>query len=179
MDYPELMQQIAKGDQVAFRTLTRALGKRMFHLAYRLMGYQRQPAEDAVQEALIKLWRFAPNWQPTGSVEAYVSRIVYNACIDMHRRQKPTEEMPEEIAVPDTILQTILDKEQRRLLLAAVEKLPERQKEAILLCYMGENSQSHVARMLGTTEKSIERLLARGRKRLRELLPPTVRQGGI
>jgi len=178
-DYIQLMAQVAKGDQVAFRTLSEALANRMFQLAYRLMGYQRGPAEDAVQESLIKLWRSAPNWRPIGSVESYVSRIVYNSCMDMHRRQRPTEEIPEDYSVADTVLETILDQEQRQLLLGAIQKLPERQKDAILLHYMGEHSQRHVAKLLGTTEKGIERLLARGRKRLRELLPPTAREGSF
>lgn len=172
-EYTPLMLQVAKGDQNAFRLLAGKLGQRMFHLAYRLTGYQRNMAEDAVQEALIKLWKTAPNWQPTGSVQAYASRLVYTCCMDMHRRNKPTEELSDELQQPDTILQTILDQEQRKMLLGAVEKLPKRQKDAVLLHYMGEHSQRHVASLLGTTEKGIERLLARGRKRLRELLPPS------
>jgi RNA polymerase sigma-70 factor (ECF subfamily) len=177
VDYTALMTQVAKGDQNAFSQLATALGQKMFHLAYRLMGYQRSAAEDAVQEALIKLWRFAPNWQPTGSVQAYISRLVYTSCMDIHRRTKPTEELPEELPQQDTILDTLLDQEQRRKLLDAVNKLPDRQKEAILLHYMGEHSQRHVAQLLGTTEKGIERLLARSRKRLRGLLTPAKQEG--
>lgn len=171
-DYTDVMTRVAKGDQLAFRQLAGALGQRMFHLAYRLMGYQRSAAEDAVQEALIKLWRYAPNWEPTGSVQAYVSRLVYTACMDLHRKSRPTEELPEEIVQADTMLDTILDREQRQQLLIAIDRLPQRQKDAVLLHYMGEHSQRHVAQLLGTTEKGIERLLARGRKNLRELLPP-------
>lgn len=170
--YNELMAKVAKGDQKAFSQLANALGQRMFHLAYRLMGYRRGPAEDAVQEALIKLWKYAPNWEPTGSVQAYLSRLVYTSCMDMHRKERPTEEIPEEIPQEDTILNTILDREQRQQLLIAIDKLPKRQKDAVLLHYMGEQSQRNAAQMLGTTEKGIERLLARGRKNLRELLPP-------
>jgi RNA polymerase sigma-70 factor (ECF subfamily) len=178
IDYTSLMTQVAKGDQIAFRDLATQLGQKMFHLAYRLMGYQRSAAEDAVQEALIKLWRFAPNWQPTGSVQAYISRLVYTSCMDIHRRTKPTEELPEEVEQQDTILDTILDQEQRRKLLEAIHQLPDRQKEAILLHYMGEHSQRQVAQILGTTEKGIERLLARSRKRLRGLLTPMTSEKG-
>lgn len=174
LDKTQLMLDAGKGNQQAFQTLARALTQRMFQLAYRLMGYQRASAEDAVQDALIKLWRTAPNWQPTGSVDAYASRLVYTSCMDMHRKYKATDELPEEIAQPDTILETILNQEQRKMLLQAVHQLPERQKDAVLLHYMGEHSQRNVAAMLGTTEKGIERLLARGRKRLRELLPSAV-----
>lgn len=170
-----LMQQTAKGDQRAFRSLAHNLGNKMFHLAYRLCGYQRNLAEDMVQEALIKLWRSAPNWQPTGSVEAYASRIVYNCCMDFYRQNRITDEISDEIPQEETILDSLIDKQQRTILLQAIHTLPTRQREAILLYYMGEHSQNHVAQMLGTTEKSIERLLARGRQKLRDTLPKSAR----
>lgn len=169
-----LMQQTAKGDQRAFRSLAQNLGNKMYHLAYRLCGYQRSVAEDIVQEALIKLWRSAPNWQPTGSVEAYASRIVYTCCMDFHRQNRITDEIPDEIPQEDMILNSLIDKQHRHILLQAINTLPARQREAILLYYMGEHSQNHVAKMLGTTEKSIERLLARGRQKLRDTLPATL-----
>lgn len=175
VDNSLLMQQSAKGDQRAFRTLAHNLGNKMFHLAYRLCGYQRSIAEDIVQESLIKLWRAAPNWQPTGSIEAYASRIVYNCCMDFHRQNRITEELPDEIPQEDTILSSLIDQQHRRILLQAIHQLPTRQREAILLYYMGEHSQNHVAKMLGTTEKSIERLLARGREKLRSTLPQAAR----
>lgn len=173
IDNTQLMLATAKGDQRAFRQLAQILGNRMYHLAYRLCGYQRQIAEDIVQEALLKLWRAAPNWQPTGSIEAYASRIVYNCCMDFHRQNRMTEEIPDEIPQEDTILSSLIDKQHRHILLHAIHQLPQRQREAILLYYMGEHSQNHVAKMLGTTEKSIERLLARGREKLRNSLPQT------
>lgn len=177
-DYTALMQQVAKGDQNAFRTLAQALGQRMFQLAYRLCGYQLGPAEDAVQEALVKLWRIAPNWQPTGSVQAYASRLVYTCCMDIHRQNRPTEELTDDHHhEPDTILDTILNQQQRKMLLTAIHQLPTRQKDAVLLHYMGEHSQRQAATLLGTTEKGIERLLARARKHLRDVLPATAREG--
>lgn len=170
-DNTALMALVAKGDQRAFRSLAHNLGNKMFHLAYRLTGYQRSLAEDIVQEAMIKLWRFAPNWQPTGSIEAYASRIVYNCCMDFHRQNRPTDEIPDDIPQEETILESIIDAQHRQILIQAIDTLPDRQREAILLYYMGEHSQNHVAQMLGTTEKSIERLLSRGRQKLRDSLP--------
>ena len=174
----QLMLETAKGDQVAFRKLARNLSQRMFNLAYRLLGTRRSQAEDAVQEALMKLWRTAPNWRPDAPVTAYASRLVYTCCMDIHRKQRPTEELPEELAAPDTILDEMVSHDQRRVLLKTVDKLPDRQRQAILLHYMGEHSQRDVASILGTTEKAVERLLARARVNLRELLPPSIKEGG-
>lgn len=172
------MLKVTKGDNIAFRHLARNLSQRMFNLAYRLLGTHRSMAEDAVQEALVKLWRTAPNWKPDAPVTAYASRLVYTCCMDIHRKQKPAEELPEELAAPDTILDEMVSKNQRRVLLTTVDKLPDRQRQAILLHYMGEHSQRDVASILGTTEKAVERLLARARINLRELLPVSLKEGG-
>ena len=174
----DLMIHVAGGDQRAFRLLAQNLGQRMFRVAARLMGHNKAQAEDAVQEALIKLWRHAPNWQPTGSVEAYASRLVYTCCMDIYRRQKPTDQIPEDLAVNDDVLDKLVSKQQRTQLLSAIEKLPKNQREAVLLFYMNEHSQRSVASMMGTTEKAVERLLARARKNLHGLLPATIREGG-
>lgn len=174
----ELMLQVAKGNAVAFRRLSLNLNQRMFNLAYRLLGTHRSMAEDAVQEALVKLWRTAPNWRPDAPVTAYVSRLIYTCCMDIHRKMKPFDELPEELAAPDTILDEMVSKTQRQVLLTTVDKLPDRQRQAILLHYMGEHSQRDVASILGTTEKAVERLLARARINLRELLPISLKEGG-
>jgi RNA polymerase sigma factor (sigma-70 family) len=177
-DYPALMEQVAKGDQVAFRKLAQALTQRMFNLAFRLMGYNRAQAEDVVQDALIKLWKSAPNWKPTGSLDAYASRLVYTTCMDYYRRQKHFEEIPEDLSTDDRTEDYILIKQQRDALLYAIDQLPKRQKEATLLYYMHEFSQQHVANILGTSEKAVEHLLARARKQLKDLLPAMMKEGG-
>jgi RNA polymerase sigma-70 factor (ECF subfamily) len=174
----ELMNRVAAGDQNAFRLLAQNIGQKMFRLASRLTNYNQAMAEDAVQEALLKLWRSAPNWQPIATVEAYASRLVYNCCMDMHRRTKRTEEIPEDIAIDDNMLDNLMGREQRKQLLTAIDKLPKNQREAVLLFYMDEQSQRSVAHMMGTTEKSVERLLARARKNLHGLLPATMKEGG-
>jgi RNA polymerase sigma-70 factor, ECF subfamily len=174
----ELMTKAAAGDQNAFRFLAKNLGQKMFRLACRLTNYNQAMAEDAVQEALLKLWRTAPNWEPRASVEAYASRLVYTSCMDLHRRTKRTEEIPEDIAVNDDVLDNLMSRDQRKQLIAAIDKLPTNQRQAVLLFYMDEHSQRNVAHMMGTTEKAVERLLARARANLHGLLPTSMKEGG-
>lgn len=166
------MTLAAKGDQNAFRLLAGALTQRMMNLAYRLLNYRRDLAEDAVQEALIKLWRSAPNWQPLAPVANYAARLVYTSAMDIHRRSRNHSEVPETIAAADDTEAELESVQETQVLLRAVETLPERQREAILLHYMGEHTQAQVAQQMGTTEKAVERLLARARDNLRENLQP-------
>ncbi len=171
----EYMERVAKGDERAFRELSNALGQKIFALAYRLLSGDRATAEDVSQEVLIKLWQFAPKWQSGGSVQGFVSRITYNACMDVHRsRKNKNEELPEQIEVPETATATVMTNEYRSLLLQAIERLPERQGEALLLTYFHENSRKEVANAMKTTEKAVEHLIARGLKALGSLIPANI-----
>ena len=170
------MESAAKGDQRAFRELTQALGQRMFALAYRLMSNNAAAAEDAVQDALIKLWVNAPNWRPSGSVAAYAMTIVHHCCMDLHRKARPTTEVPETLAdhAPRTDDRLIED-EQRNVLMNGINRLPERQKTALLLSYFGEESNRRIGEMLNISEGAVESLLVRARKTLARDLPSGAR----
>ena len=172
------LQQIAAGDQRAFRTLSDAMAQKIFAMAYRFLSGDRAMAEDIVQDVMIKIWQNAGRWEAGGSVQGWISRITYNACMDVHRgRKNKNEEIPETYAIPETTTETLLNKEHRSILMAAVSALPERQQEAILLTYFHENSRRDVAASMKTTEKAVEHLVARGLKSLEKLIPANINGG--
>lgn len=168
----QLMKQVANGDESAFRTLSQALSQKIFAMAYRFLSGDRASAEDVTQDVLIKLWQYAPRWQAGGSVQAWVSRLTYNASMDIHRsRKNRSEPIPDNLSVPETAPNILLEKEYRTILLRAIQSLPDRQQEAILLTYFHENSRRDVANTMNTTEKAVEHLVARGLKALEKLIP--------
>ena len=167
-----LLQSVAEGDQAAFRMLSNALSQKIFAMAYRFLSGDRAMAEDVTQDVLIKLWQYAPRWEPGGSVGAWVSRLTYNASMDVHRaRKNKSEELPETLSVPETATDMVLTKEYKKVLLQAISALPDRQQEALLLTYFHENSRRDVAATMKTTEKAVEHLVARGLKALEKLVP--------
>jgi len=167
-----LLQRTAEGDQAAFRTLSNALSQKIFAMAYRFLSGDRASAEDVTQDVLIKLWQVAPRWEAGGSVQGWVSRLTYNASMDVHRaRKNKSDELPETLATPETANETILNKEYRAVLLQAIKNLPDRQQEALLLTYFHDNSRRDVATTMKTTEKAVEHLVARGLKSLEKLIP--------
>lgn len=167
-----LMQRTAEGDQAAFRMMSNALSQKIFAMAYRFLSGDRASAEDVTQDVLIKLWQYAPKWEAGGSVQAWVSRLTYNAAMDIHRaRKNKSEEIPETLAVQESASETLLNKEYKKVLLQAITHLPERQQEALLLTYFHENSRREVAATMHTTEKAVEHLVARGLKALEKLIP--------
>lgn len=177
----DLMKKVAEGDARAFRDLTLLLGPEMFRLAMRLLQSRRDLAEDAVQNALIKLWQTAPQWEPRAPLRAYVSRLLYTAAIDQHRRNKPHAELEDEAYTdPSASAFDLLAAGQtRKNVLAALDTLNARQREAVLLYYMQEHPQKQVATILQTTEKGVERLLAKARKKLVTVLRPVAKEEGV
>lgn len=170
-DLNKLMKDIAEGDKVAFRELVQSVSEKMYRLCMRLTGGQQGLAEDALQEALIKLWVMAPRFENKGSVEAYIAKLIYSACMDQHRKQRLRSDMPDDIASTEDIAKNYAGLEKSMLILKAIEALPEKQKRAILLTYYDEQSNRTVAQIMQTTEKAVESLLVRARKTLAMSLP--------
>ena len=83
-----LLVAFANGDAAAGRALVARLGPKLFGHAFRVLG-DRAEAEDVVQDAMIKLWKIAPDWrQGEAQVSTWAYRVVANLCTDRLRRRK-------------------------------------------------------------------------------------------
>ncbi|HZT42630.1 MAG TPA: sigma-70 family RNA polymerase sigma factor [Chthonomonadaceae bacterium] len=80
-----LMQKAAAGDVEAFGQLVQAYQRRLVRFAERMTG-DAEAAEDAAQEAFLRLWRTRATYRPQGSLSSYLLRIVRNLCLDHARK---------------------------------------------------------------------------------------------
>ena len=179
MDTQQLMRRAAQGDQLAFGTLARLLWPALYTLAWRILD-DASLAEDAVQEALVKLWQTAPRWQPRAQVETYAYRLTYTACMDVLRRRKKTraEPLPAE-GLHDqqpSALQRLGQQQVSAQLHAALHRLPAKQRTAVVMAYFMELPQQEIAHSMHTSVRAVEGLLARARKELRRTLPADATQ---
>ena len=167
----ELMRLTARGDANAFRKLLLRYEKKVFSFAWRLCSDQRQ-AEDLTQEAFLKIWRNAGSWRPEAKLETWIYRVLYNLFIDSRRRTKePAEELSEDIrSTEDTPEQALLKKREAQEIAEALDCLPERQKEALVLCYYQEMKAKDAADILSVSQSALEALLFRARQTLKEKL---------
>ncbi len=170
---PELMALVAKGDKVAFRELSDRYLKMIYAVAFRMFP-EKADADDVVQDALVRLWNKAGAWDAKAgaSVSTWIYRITYNIAIDHKRRQKaghvPLPDHAESDA-PDPEM-ALRRQEERQYVRAAVESLPERQRAALVLCHFEGLSNAQAAEIMDTTVKSVEGLLVRARKTLKDTL---------
>jgi RNA polymerase sigma-70 factor (ECF subfamily) len=95
-----------RGDHDAFEALASAAGDRLFAIA-RLVLRDVHAAEDAVQETLVHAWRDLPRLRDPERFDAWLHRVLLNACADQgrHRRRLSAEVnvMPVEPAMDDPI----------------------------------------------------------------------------
>lgn len=167
-----LMARAGLREAAAFHTLVERHQDRPYRIAWRMLGDQTE-AEDVAQDALLRLWTMAPNWQAGGSgVAAWLTRVATNLCLDRLRRRRfsSDEDMPERADEAPLADAQMMVAERHAIAAAAVSALPDRQRAAIILTYYEELPNQVAADMLDLNIKAFESLLLRARTALRATL---------
>ena len=171
-DAAGLLARSARGDRRAFDELVTRYGPMALRVAAR-MAPDRQSAEDIAQEAMVRIWRRAEEFDGRRArFTTWLYRIVVNLCIDLRRKPRPVA-LPEDFDPVDPSAGAAEDMEadeRRAALVRAIDELPSGQRAALTLVYDEGLSGAEAAQVLGVSTKAVERLLARARARLRELL---------
>ncbi|MBO4643486.1 MAG: sigma-70 family RNA polymerase sigma factor [Alphaproteobacteria bacterium] len=167
----EIMRKTALGDEKAFHELLTRYEKRVFALAWRLCFNQTE-AEDLTQETFLKVWKNAALWRPEAKLETWIYRVLHNLFIDSRRRDKgQTEELSEDLrSDADTPEQTLIKKRTGQEVAQALNALPDRQKEALILCYYQGMKAKDAAEFLSVSQGALEALLFRARQALKDKL---------
>ena len=168
----ELVARAGRGDRAAAQALMARHLPKMLTLARRMLG-ERGDAEDAVQDAFLRLWTHAARWEPgKAKFETWLYRVTLNQCYDRLRR-KASAALDEAVEVPDPAPgpETVLDDADIAAEVArAIAGLPERQRAAIALCHYQDCGNIEAAEILNISVEALESLLARGRRALRARL---------
>lgn len=162
---------------------------------YRMLG-SAADADDAVQETMVRAWRAYGRFDGRSSLRTWLYRIATNACLDAlserSRRARPTEEGPvngvddaleqrarthwlepvaEAQAIPadaDPAERAVLRQSIRLAFVAALQRLPPKQRAALLLTEVLDWSAAEVADGLDTTVEAVNSALQRARVTMRQ-----------
>ena len=138
--YPDLtddalLAQYSKGDAAAARELTARFTPRVFRHAVRVLG-DRAEAEDVAQDAMMRLWKVAPDWRMgEAKVSTWLYRVTANLCTDRLRRKRGVglDEVDEPHDPSPSVTDQLQTRERMDALQAGLQTLPERQRQAVIL----------------------------------------------
>lgn len=169
-DDADLLARYARGDGAAAQVLTTRLTPRVFGQAMRMLGDGAE-AEDVAQEAMLRLWRIAPDWREgEAQVSTWLYRVVANLCTDRLRKRKraavPLEDISEPADPTPSVEAHMQTRARNDALRAALAGLPERQRIAVMMRHFEEASNPQIATALGVSVEAAESLTARGKRAL-------------
>ncbi|MEM1273377.1 MAG: RNA polymerase sigma factor [Pseudomonadota bacterium] len=165
-----LMVLFARGDTPAARVLTKRLLPKALGHAARVLGNQAE-AEDVAQEAMLRLWRAAADWKTDGPARpaTWLYRVTANLAVDRIRarvKSTPLDTVPEPPDETKAPAEQMDDATRRAALDAALQDLPERQRQAVVLRHIEGLSNPDIATALDISVEAVESLTARGRRAL-------------
>ena len=190
-DEAQLVALVTQGDSRAFAELTQRHLPAIETCARRILA-DETAAQDIAQETLLVLWQRSSEFKPEKArLTTWLHRVAHNRCIDLLRRQKRETPMPsndlferQENSVygsgannvsdfslgtaPPTSLEA--SNEKAAAMDAALRKLPESQRTALVLTYYQNLSNREVASVMNSSTRAVESLLCRARGNLKKQL---------
>ena len=169
----EIINQCIGGKEEAFEQLVERYKKLVFNTAYRMMG-NREEAEDVTQEAFIRIYNSLSRYNPQFKFSTWALKITSNLCLDNLRKRKG-ENLPidEQFNICDdgpTPEEQYLRKEKQKMVLKAVNKLPDKYKEFIILFHHRNLSYQEIMDITGESLTIVKNRLYRARQMLKEYL---------
>jgi RNA polymerase sigma-70 factor, ECF subfamily len=160
----DLLAQYREGDRHAFRQLVDLYRDRMLQFFYRLC-WDRDRAEDLVQDLFLKLLRCSRRYRPEGKLGTFIYRVATNLWIDHYRQMKPRprfysfdqvtlpggdDAAPREYAGSGpTPLQEVADSEEKAAMRLALERLTEPHRIVFELAVYQGRPYGEISELLG------------------------------
>lgn len=172
----DLLARCALGDRAAFRHLYAVTAPKLHGVAVRILGHGGE-AEDAAQEAFVKVWHSAGRYQAgRGSAAGWLVTIARNAAIDRLRARKaPSRDIADMVDLADpgpTPEASAVAADDRRRLDSCLGTLPADRAGAVRAAYLEGRTYDELARGMGVPINTIRTWLRRSLIALRKCLEP-------
>ena len=189
----QLMLDVKAGDEQSFALLLQRYRTPLVNFLYRMVR-GREQAEDLAQEVFLRVYRARKDYVPSAKFTTWLFRIATNLALNSVRDNR-YQRMEVSIDAPviadaeegdertldvaekhPNIEQHLIEEARRKMIRHAVEKLPEKQRAAVLLHKYQELDYNEIAKILQCSESALKSLLFRAYETLRVELAPLVAQ---
>lgn len=183
MDEKEFISELKQRNNKAFEKLIKQYQTKIINLCYGFVQ-NKDDSEDITQEVFIEIYNSIKNFKENSKIGTWVYRIAVNKSLDFLRKKKRKKQLVfiENLfgfgnnSDEETILSNITsdgeleNKEKIKILNLALEKLPENQRIAFVLCVHENMSYEDISQVMGNTISAVESLIFRARTNLRKIL---------
>jgi len=166
-----LVGRAQKGDGEAFSMLIEAHYDLIYRTAYKWSGH-RSDAEDVAQDVCVKLGSVLASFDGRSAFSSWLYRVTLNAVRDMQRASSRRGRYTDALAQvsPEDAPADQEDAATASQLWAAVRRLPEKQRDAVLLVYAEDMSHAEAGEVIGCKEATVSWHIHEARKTLKGLL---------
>lgn len=168
---------IVKGDRQVFNAFYQAYRSKIYSTAFHYLQHAHD-AEELAQDVFVEVFRSAVKYNFKASLSTWVYRITVNKCLDKLRYQKAKKRIAfftslfnqGEHHIPDHGNDNGRDDEHTAMLYKAIDRLPEKQKTALILTQIESLSIKETAAIMNTSNKAVESLTQRAKANLKVFL---------
>jgi RNA polymerase sigma-70 factor (ECF subfamily) len=172
-----LIADLGRGDTGALELLYDRYRRLAMAVAYRILE-DATAAEDCLQDAFVQVWRNNASYHPErGSVKSWLLTIVRNAAIDRHRgkegrsrQDRPIDEVDYLLSESDDPHELAVESLQAEQIKAAIEALPDEQREAITLAFFNGLTHQEIAERIGVPLGTVKGRMRLGLRKMRQQL---------
>ena len=166
MNGDQLMLEAAKGNRAAMELLVLRHYEEVYAYAARRTG-SVHAAQDIAQIVFEKLVRSVETYRPLGRFRPFLFTIAANEVRGYFRSRPTAGALPEELGDGGDSVRLLLRRDEYRRVRSAVEDLPDRQQEALILFYYHDLAIRDIARVTGSNENTVKSRLRLALEKLR------------
>ncbi len=164
-----LARRAAGGDTEAFAAIFRRYEKDLYRFCAGILG-DPQDAQDAMQNAMLKVLRALPGERREVQLKPWLYRIAHNEAVELRRREHPAEELgPGILDVGSSVEDRAECSERLHLLFQDVADLPQRQRAVLVMRELNGLEFGEIGAALGTSAGAVRQALYEARRRLQQM----------
>ncbi len=175
-----LIKMVQKKNHRAYKEIVRRYQNKLFSYLYRLAG-NKEEAEDLLQNVFVKVYKNIKRFDTKRKFSSWIYRIAHNEAVNFLKKRgqkrfvslediETTKDKLETVSPAKSPIDAWISKELKKEMRTALDKLPGKYKEVLILRYFSDKSYEEISEILEKPVNTIGTLLNRAKKKLLQII---------